>query len=338
MIKIIKGGHQVKAVQIEEFGGPEVLKLTEIEEPSPRENEVKVRMYATGLNPSENYTISGTYAYNVPDLPYVPGYDGAGVIEEIGPGVDNVQVGDRVYLSAFSSKKNTGTYAEKLVIDAKSVFPLPDHLSFNEGAALGIPVFTAYSALHQKARIKAGEVVLIHGASGAVGTMAVQIAKAAGAIVIGTSSTEKGRKTILKLGADYAIPHVTEENKNQLMEITDNKGPAVIIEFLANVNLETDSKVIADFGRIIVVGNRGTIEFTPRNLMSNEATVTGMAFTDPSEKVMHEVQHGVRALINSQFLKPVIGQKFTLNEATEAHKHMMESSGDGRTIFEIVKE
>lgn len=328
----------MKAVQIKEFGGPEVLEIVDVKEPTPKENEVKVKMYATGLNPSENYTISGTYTYNIPDLPYVPGYDGAGIIEEVGHNVKNVKVGDRVYLSAFSAKRNTGTYAEKMVLDAKNVYHLPDHVSLNEGAALGIPAFTAYRALHQKAHIKAGEFVLIHGASGAVGTMAVQMAKAVGSIVIGTSSTEKGRENILNLGADYAIPHVTEENKAQIMEITKDKGPDVIIEFLANVNLETDSKIIADFGRIVVVGNRGTIEFTPRNLMTNEAIITGMAFTYPEDEDMREIHHGVTALIHSGFLKPLIGRKFTLEEATEAHEHLMGSSGDGRTIFEINKE
>lgn len=337
-ITIIRGGIHLKAVQISEFGGPEVLKLVNIEEPSPNKGEVKVNIYAVGLNPSENYTISGTYAYNVPDLPYVPGYDAAGIIEEVGAGVTNVNVGDRVYLSAFSAERNTGTYAEKMVLDAENVYPLPDEASFLDGAALGIPAFTAYRALHQKARIQAGERVLIHGASGAVGTLAVQMAKAVGCVVIGTSSTEKGRANILKLGADYAIPHVTEENKEALLAITEDKGPGVIIEFLANVNLETDTQVIADEGRIVIVGSRGTIEFTPRNLMSNDATVTGMALTHPKPADLHEMYHGVTALVASGFLKPLVGKIFTLDEAEAAHKYLMESSGSGRTVFEIQKE
>lgn len=328
----------MKAIQIEEFGGPEVLKIAEVEELRPNENEVKVKLYAAGINPSDSYTISGTYAFRVPDLPYIPGSDGAGIIEEVGPGVENVEVGDRVYISAINANRNTGTYAEKMVIDAKNAYPLPDHMSFNEGAALGIPAFTAYRALHQKARIRAGETVLIHGASGAVGTMAVQIAKAVGAIVIGTSSTEEGRAEILRLGADDAIPHVTEENKEAILEMTNQEGPNVIIEFLANKNLETDSKIIANEGRIIVVGNRGSIEFTPRNLMANEATITGMTITSPRNDDLPETVHGVTALIHSKFLKPLIGKKFTLDEGPAAHEHVMGSSGDGRTIFEIVKE
>lgn len=328
----------MKVVQINEFGGSDVLKLAEIEEPIPQDNEVKVKLYATGINPSDHYTISGKYAYNVPDLPFIPGKDGAGVVEEVGKLVKNVEVGDRVYLCALSGGRNTGMYAEKVVIAAEDVHPLPNHVSFAEGASLGIPAFTAYRALHQKARIRAGEIVMIHGASGAVGSLAVQIAKAMGCIVIGTSSTKEGREGILSLGADYAIPHVTEENKKDLLKLTDDKGPDVIIEFLANANLETDSQVIAEEGRIIVVGSRGTIEFTPRNLMSNDATVTGMALTSPKKEHMVEISHGVTALVETGFLKPVIGDRFTLDEAKEAHDHLMESSGNGRTIFQIIEE
>lgn len=328
----------MKAIQIHEFGGPEVLKVVDIDEHTPNKKEVKVKLYAVGLNPSENYTITGNYAYNVPELPYVPGYDGAGIIEEVGPMVENVKVGDRVYLSGFNAKRNTGTYAEKVVIDAQNVYPLPNTASFNEGAALGIPAFTAYRGLVQKAKVRAGEIVLIHGASGAVGSLAVQIAKSVGAIVIGTSSTEKGRKSILELGADFAIPHVTEENKDKIMQLTDQKGPDIIIEFLADVNLEIDSKIIAKYGRIVIIGSRGTIEFTPRNLMTNDAIITGMAFTYPEPQDMNEMHYGITALVQSGFLKPVVGKKFTLEETKEAHEHLMGSSGDGRTILQIIEE
>lgn len=327
----------MKAVQISQFGGPEVLNVVHIDEPSPDKNEVKVKLYAVGLNPNESYTITGTYAYNIPDLPYVPGYDGSGIVEEVGEDVADFQKGDRVYLSAFSANRNTGTYAEKVVVDASNIYHLPDNASFLEGAALGIPAFTAYRALHQKARVRAGEMVLIHGASGAVGNLAVQMAKAAGCIVIGTSSTEEGRTSILEIGADFALPHITEENKDKLLELTDNNGPDVIIEFLANENLEVDTKVIARNGRIVIVGSRGSIEFTPRNLMSNDATVTGMAFTYPNPQEMMEMKSGVYALIASGSIKPIIGKKFTLEEASEAHRYLMDSSGNGRTVFEVIK-
>lgn len=328
----------MKAVQIHTYGGPEVLETVEIKEPSPNANEVKIKLYTTGLNPSESYTITGEYAYNKPDLPYTPGYDGAGIIEEVGLNVTKPEVGDRVYLTAFSANRSTGTYAEKIVVDASNVFLLPDNISFLEAAGLGIPSFTAYKALFLKARVQAGETVLIHGASGSVGSLAVQMAKAIGAIVIGTSSTEEGRQLILELGADYALNHISKNNKEKLREITNEKGPDVIIEMLANVNLETDSKIIANYGRIVVVGSRGTIEFTPRNLMTNEASITGMTFTYPTEEEMQEMEHGINAFLKSGVIKPVIGKKFSLDEPQEAHEALMGSSGNGRTIFVIAEE
>lgn len=328
----------MKAIQINEFGGPEVLKTVEIDEPYPNEDEVKVKVFVTGLNPSEAYTITGTYGYNVPNLPYVPGYDATGVIEEVGSSVNHFKKGDRVFLSAFSAERNTGTYAEKVVTDAKNVFRLPDNISFKEGAALGIPVFTAYKAIFLKANVRAGETVLVHGASGSVGSMAVQMAKAIGATVIGTSSTEEGRQTILDLGADHAMDHISEDNKEELLNITNEQGPDVIIEMLANANLETDMQVIVKYGRIIIVGSRDTIEVNPRNLMTSEAIVTGMTFTYPTQKEMKEMQYGVNALLEIGAIRPLIGNEFTLDEPVEAHKALMESSGNGRTIFVVQEE
>lgn len=337
-IGIHKGGNILKAVQINKFGGPEVLKTVDVEEPIPDDNEIKVKVYAVGLNPNESYTISGTYAYNIPNLPYIPGYDATGIIEEIGSNVENFEVGDRVFLSAFSANRNTGTYAENVVVDAKNVFHLPDNVSLVKGAALGIPSFTAYKALFQKAKIKAGETVLIHGASGSVGNWLVQMAKAVGAIVIGTSSTKKGRDLVLSLGADYAMDHVTQQNKEKLLALTNEQGPDIIIEMLANKNLETDMQVIRRQGRIIVVGSRDSIEVDPRNLMTNEAIVTGMTFTSPTEKEMKELTYGVNALLESGAIHSYIGNKFSLDEPVKAHKTLMESSGNGRTIFLVTEE
>ena len=328
----------MKAIQINEFGGPEVLKTVEIDEPYPNEDEVKVKVFVTGLNPSEAYTITGTYGYNVPNLPYVPGYDATGIIEEVGSSVNHFKKGDRVFLSAFSAERNTGTYAEKVVTDAKNVFRLPDNISFKEGAALGIPVFTAYKAIFLKANVRAGETVLVHGASGSVGSMAVQMAKAIGATVIGTSSTEEGRQTILDLGADHAMDHISEDNKEEVLNITNEQGPDVIIEMLANANLETDMQVIVKYGRIIIVGSRDTIEVNPRNLMTSEAIVTGMTFTYPTQKEMKEMQYGVNALLEIGAIRSLIGNEFTLDEPVEAHKSLMESSGNGRTIFVVQEE
>ena len=327
----------MKAVEIKEFGDRNVLETVDIEEPSPNKGQVKIKLHVTGLNPNESYTISGTYSF-VPELPYVPGYDGAGVIEEIGDGVDNFEIGDRVFLAGFTAERNTGTYAEKVVADAKRVYPAPDNLSMKEIAGLGIPAFAAYNALFLRAKIKAGEYVLIHGASGAVGSLAIQMAKAIGAIVIGTSSTEEGRKQILELGADHVMNHLSDKNKEELSKITGGKGPDVIIEILANENLDTDIEVIARYGRTVVVGSRDSIEILPRNLMGNESYITGMNVSKMTEEDRNSAYHGILAFIESGAVKPLIGKSFSLDEPVEAYKEMMEGSGNGRTIFEIAKE
>ena len=328
----------MKAVQISEFGGSEILKTVTIDEPTPNTNEVKIKLYATGLNPNESYTITGTYEPFVPELPYVPGFDGAGIVEEIGPEVKNVKVGDRVFVSGFKARRNTGTYAEKVVIDTQHVYHLPDNFSMEEGAALGIPMFTAYRALFQRADIKIGEYVLIHGASGAVGSLAIQMAKAVGAIVIGTSSTREGRKQIIEMGADFAFDHLSEDNKSKFLRATDDKGPDVIIEMLANENLEIDLQTIADDGRIVIVGSRGSIDITPRHLMGNEALVTAVNVGRMTSEDKEEVLHGVMNFIENDAIKPLIGKKFTLDEPTKAHKEMMEGPGNGRIVFVMSKE
>ena len=177
----------MKAIQVTQFGGPEKLVYTDVEDVVAGKGEVCVRLYAAGVNPADVYTLTGTYA-TIPQLPYTPGVDGAGIVEAIGEEVSNVRVGDRVFIATLNGSYSTGTFAQKVVCDKTNVYPLPDHVSFEQGAALGIPALTAYRALFQRANLKPGQIVLVHGASGGVGLQAVQMAKAHGAKVIGTAS------------------------------------------------------------------------------------------------------------------------------------------------------
>ena len=135
-----------------------------------------------------------------------------------------MKVGDRVFVAALLAKRNTGTYAQKVVCDADSVHKLPDFISFEEGASFGIPAMAAYRALFHRAHIKAGEIVMIHGAEGGVGSLAVQMAKAVGAIVIGTGTTPEGLDIVRSFGADYAIYHLKADNQDELMELTKGKA------------------------------------------------------------------------------------------------------------------
>ncbi len=165
----------MKAIRVREFGGPEALKIEEVPTPRPATGQVLVRIRAAGVNPYDTYMRNGTYAIK-PALPYTPGSDAGGTIEAVGPGVQRVKPGDRVY----TAQTLTGAYAENALALEKQVHPLPEKLTFSQGAGVWVPYGTAFYALHHATRARAGETLLVHGASGGVGLAAVQMARAIG--------------------------------------------------------------------------------------------------------------------------------------------------------------
>jgi len=234
----------MKAIQVREFGGPEVMRVEEVPDPKAGRGEVVVRIHAAGVNPVDAYILTGTYPRK-PPLPYTPGLDGGGVVESVGEGVTRWRAGDRVYVN----QSTTGTYAQKAVCPESGVHPLPGKVSFAQGAALGVPYATAFRALFQRAHVQSGETVFIHGASGGVGIAAVQLARAFGMRVIGTAGSERGRELVLKEGAHEALDHKSANYLDKVKELTGGRGPDVILEMLANVNLANDLNLLALRGR-----------------------------------------------------------------------------------------
>ncbi|WP_338472548.1 NADPH:quinone reductase [Niallia sp. XMNu-256] len=324
----------MKAIQVSQFGGPEKLFYTDVEDVRPGKGQVCVRLYAAGVNPADAYTLTGTYS-TIPQLPYTPGVDGAGTVEAVGEEVSNVRVGDRVFIATLDGSYSTGTFAQKVVCDQTNVHPLPDHVSYEQGAALGIPALTAYRALFQRANLKPGQTVLIHGASGGVGLQAVQMAKAHGAKVIGTASKPEGKKMVKEAGADVVIDHVSEATINDVLAVTDGKGPDVIIEFSSHVNLETDLKLISRFGKIIIIGNRGSIEINPRLAMQKECDILGMALWNARQDEREQIIHGVIDMLSSGALRPMIGTYFPLQQASQAFEQLAEGTGNGKIVLSI---
>ena len=186
----------MKAIRVHEFGGPEVMKLEEVPDLVAGPGQVVVDVKAVGVNPVESYIRTGTYAVK-PKLPYTPGNDAAGIVTEVGAGVTSAKVGDRVYTSTSIS----GSYAQQALVNAANVHHLPGNVSFEQGAGVGVPYATAYRALFQRGACKAGETVLVHGASGGVGIAAVQMGRAAGLTVIGTAGSEEGMRLAQQEGA-----------------------------------------------------------------------------------------------------------------------------------------
>ena len=235
----------MKAIRVHKFGGPEVLQLDEVAEPTAGAGQVLVQVKAAGVNPVDTYIRSGTYA-QTPALPYVPGGDAAGVVKAVGAGVTRLKPGDRVWVCRGAG------YAEVAACDAALVHPLPAGLSFEQGAGVGVPYATAYRGLHHKAQARPGESVLVHGASGGVGIAAVQLAVAHGMTVIGTGGTERGRKLVAEHGAHHVLDHTSPDYTKRLMELTEGRGADVILEMLANVNLDCDLTLLAPKGRVVV--------------------------------------------------------------------------------------
>ena len=325
----------MKAIQMIQFGGPEVLQLAEIPEPVPGPGKVRVRLSAAGVNPSETYIRTGAYSFFVPSLPCTLGFDGAGMVDEVGPGVTHVKEGDRVFVAAMGDPANTGTYAQKVVCSGDAVHPLPDFISFAQGAALGVPALAAYRALFQRAKLRPGETVLVHGASGGVGILCVQMASAMGASVIGTASTPEGRKLVLGAGAHHALSHLTGDTLEQVLQITNGVGPDVIVEFLANANLETDLRVIAPYGRIVIAGNRGSIQIEPRLAMQKEADLLGMALWNATPADYQESLQAVAAWLRMGILNPQVGAAIPLAEASRAHQLILNQKAAGKIVLEI---
>jgi NADPH:quinone reductase len=312
----------VKAIRVHEFGGPEVLKLEEVPDPQPGPGQVVVRVHAAGVNPVDAYIRTGTYA-SKPNLPYTPGMDGGGVVLKVGPEVKRLKTGDRVCVAG----SRTGTYAEQALCDEAKVHLISDNVSLEQAAAIGVPYATAYRGLFLRAQARPAETVLVHGATGGVGTAAVQLARAAGMIVIGTAGSAEGMELVKKEGAQYALNHSSPEHLEALKKITDNRGVDVILEMLANKNLADDLTVVAKKGRIAVIGNRGTIEINPRDAMAREADIRGVTLMNTTDEEYREIHAALQAGLESGALRPVIGQKIPLADAKRAHEDIMKPSG-----------
>lgn len=318
----------MKAIRIYETGGPEVLQYEEVPDPVPGPSEVLVRIHAAGVNPVDTYFRSGLYPRK-DGFPYTPGFDAAGVVEAAGAGAERFRAGDRVYV--FGSL--TGTYAERALCRESQVYPLPARLSFEQGAAVAIPYATAYQALFNKVRIRAGETVLVHGASGGVGIAAVQLARAAGAVVIGSGGTDEGRRLIKQEGAHHVLDHKAPGYLSRVMDLTDGRGADAIIEMLANVNLSQDLGILAPRGRVVVVGSRGKIEITPRDLMSRETAVMGMLIFSATAEELKQIHAGLFAGFEQGTLRPVIGKSLPLADAARAHKEVIDAPALGKIVL-----
>lgn len=315
----------MKAIQVHQFGGPEVLQLHEIPTPKPGPGQVLVHVHAAGVNPYDTYMRNGTYAIK-PPLPYTPGSDAAGVVEAVGEGVTRVKTGARVY----TARTVSGAYAEYALALESQVQPLPDKISFSQGAGVWVPYGTAFTALQHHAHARPGETLLIHGASGGVGTAAIQFARAMGMTVFGTAGTPKGLDLVKREGAHQAFDHSKPGYTDEIMKATSGRGVDVILEVLANVNLANDLKMLAMNGRVIIIGNRGEININPRDLMARRATAKGFTLWAATETETTEIYAAIGAGLENGTLRPIVGKELPLKDAVQAHMDVLAPGAHGK--------
>jgi NADPH:quinone reductase len=318
----------MKAIRVHEFGGPEVLKVEDAAIPKPSSGEVVVRVHAAGVNPYDTYMRAGSYAVK-PSLPYTPGSDGAGVVEAIGEGVKKVKKGDRVY----TARTLTGAYAEYALALEEQVHPLPEKIDFKQGAGIWVPYGTAYHALYHSAKAHASETVLVHGASGGVGIAALQIARAMGLKVLGTAGTPKGLELAKRQGAHQVFDHRKAGYQEEILQTTDSRGVDIILEMLANVNLPYDMKLLANNGRVIVIGSRGEVTINPRELMGRRASIRAFTLWGVTAAEEADIHAGLFAGLENGTLQPVVGKVLPLAEAARAHTEILAPGSAGKIVL-----
>ena len=309
---------QMKAIRVDEFGDSGVLKLIEIERPSPGEGEVLIEVQAVGVNYADAMRRQNRYLVETP-LPFVPGSEIAGIVAEVGSGVENVKEGDRVV-----TLLGTGGYAEYAVTPARNLIPIPDGMDFDEAAAIPLQGLTAYHVLRTSGMLKEGESVLVHAAAGGVGTLAVQMAKLMGAgPVIATASTQEKLDLAESLGADVLINYTEEDWPEQVREVTDGAGVDVILEMVGGDFIQKNLLCLNAFGRMVVYGaasgERGSL--VPMDLMRKNQVVAGFFLPRIMGKpeLFGPSLEEILGWVSSGELKLTIGARYPLEKAREAH-------------------
>jgi len=317
----------MRAIVVREFGGPEVMKVEDVPAPSAGPGQIVIRVRAIGVNPVDTYIRSGLYPRK-PNLPYTPHADIAGTVEAIGSGVTKVKPGDRVYAYMVDDGGAELARAEEWQVQR-----LPDRATFQQGAAIGVPYGTAWRALFLKTRARPGEAVLVHGASGGVGTAAVQLARAHGMRVIGTAGTDEGLRLVREQGAHEVLNHREPDYLTKIPGLTNGRGADVILEMMANVNLDRDLDVLAPHGRIMVIGNRGRVEIDPRKMMGKDGAILGMTLFNTTREEFVEIHAGLVAGLENGTLNPVIRKEMPLEQAPQAHGSVMEPGAFGKIVL-----
>jgi len=320
----------MKAIVFDRLGGPEVMKIGEVPKPAVTAGTVLIRVRAAGINFADTLFRQGQYAMQ-PKLPDTPGFEAAGEVEAVGAGVTNFKPRQRV--AAIGSKM----YAEYAIAPAAQVIPIPDSTSFEHGAAFPIQVLTAWHMLHTAHKTGPGQTVLVHSAAGGVGIVAVQIAKAAGARVIGTVSSAAKAAVAKEYGADDVINYAAQDFAAEANRITGGRGVDLILDAVGATTMDKGIGCLAPFGHLILYGRAGGVP-EPLNafrLFEKSTKVSGFVLYTVAAlpDVMRRGIEESFKLIAERKVKLLIGKSFPLAQAAEAHKFMESRQSTGKLVL-----
>lgn len=321
----------MKAIVVSQYGGPEVLQLQEAKIGKPGKGQALVRLAAAGVNFVEIYQRRGIYPTK---LPYIPGSEGAGVVEAIGEGVTLFKVGDRV-----AYVHQPGTYAEASVVSADRLIPLPADFSFEQGAAFALQGMTAHYLLHEFRKPKPGDVVLIHAAAGGMGLLLVQWARHLGAKVIGTVSTEEKAKAAREAGATDVIIYTKQNFVNETKNLTDGHGADLIIDGVGKTTFAGNLEAAALRGNIVIFGAASgpADPIFPNVLMARSLTISGGSLPNYllSRNEMLSRAQAVIQGVQEKWLKLKIDKVLPLAQAAEAHRLLENRQTIGKVVLAI---
>ncbi len=324
----------MRAVLCKTWGGPRDLSLEETAPPPMTDGGVRVRVRAAGVNFADVLIIQGTYQIK-PQHPFSPGLEVAGEVIECAPGVDGFKPGDRVMATT-----GYGGFAEEVVVAATTVFAMPDAMSFAEGAAFPVAYSTSHLGLVYKGALKAGETLLVLGATGGVGLTAVEIGHCLGATVIAVAGGAEKLKVAAEYGADHLIDHRTDDIRARVKEITGGRGADLVYDPVGGAAFEAALRSVARGGRMMIVGfASGDIPQIPANiLLIKNVTVLGFYWGGLRElepELMARSFDEVLALYSEGRIKPHVSRTFPLEEAAAALEALIERTSTGKVVLSM---
>lgn len=324
----------MKAAYINQTGSPDVIQFGDLDDPTVGPGQVLIRNHAVSVNPIDTYVRSGLVAFELPD-PYLPGCDAAGVVEAVGDGVESFAPGDRVWCTNQGLLGRQGTFAERIAVGAEWCFPLPDKVDYFTAAANALVGVTAHLGLFRCAAVEPGEVVLVIGGTGGVGAMVVQMAKAAGATVITTASTDEKCARATELGADHVINYQTQS----ILETTKRlapKGVNVFWETRRIPNFDEAIEMMAPRGRMIVMAGRDSRpEFPVGPFYVKECSLHGFVMFKATALEMRRCAEEMNRWMSSGKLVANIAQTLPLAEAAQSHRLQEAENVGGKIVLTI---